>query len=140
MKVTFAQFNVEHDEKSYGVQMGIQYVTNNRTYTTVTIYGVNEQGVKRVLRSFSGSGRQMISPSNAKRFLRDTLIAEGVIKKREEKPKDYPPGEVATFEGKIYKAIEPPSLFDLKATPGAEINDQRKAAPGLIKKIKKFFS
>jgi len=148
MKVTFAQFNVDHDGKSYGVQMSVQCVADNRTFTTVTIYAVNDQGQKRIISNFSGSGRQMISPSNAKTFLRKGLISEGVIKEREPKETRAPAaigekgrelvGGLFSEAGNYSGAVE--KLVDIKVTPGMPVNDQRKHAPGLIKKIQEFFS
>lgn len=131
MKVTFAQFNVEHNDKSYGVQFAVQYVTQNQTFTTVTIYAVNE-GIKRIVSNFSTAGRQVISPSNAKKFLRDALIAEGVIKA----PR---PPEPPTEEEILARASKPP-VVQMLNTPGQEVNDQRKDAPGFLKVIREFFT
>jgi len=140
MKVTFAQFHVEHDEKSYGVQMSVQYVTQNRTFVTVTIYAVNEEGVKRILTSFSGSGRQMISPSNAARFVRDALIAEGTIKPR---PPEIKPEPARELELSPEEDIEI-NLREQKPETTQEILRMKTYSeiptPGIIKAIKKFFS
>lgn len=139
MKVTFAQFNVEYDGKSYGVQMGVQYVTQNSTFTTVTIYAVND-GVKRIVRNFSTSGRQVISPSNAKRFLRDALIAEGTIKERVKPGPDLEAGvelERAIL-GNEKNVGNYAGLFDEK-TSGGPIHDNR-PTPGILMKIRKLFT
>jgi hypothetical protein len=78
MKITFAQFNVETKGKAYAVRFAPQFVADNVTSFVVEISDAGGG----VLDSFSSSGRQSISPWNAKEIVRAYLVKQGAAKPR----------------------------------------------------------
>lgn len=78
MKVYFAEFHISHRETCYRVAMRVQHVAENKTSTVVEI--TDPLGL--VLKQFSSAGRQVLSPYNARKFLREALVDLGRIKPR----------------------------------------------------------
>jgi hypothetical protein len=141
MRVTYAQFNIEHGGKSYAVQMGVQVTYRNSTSVHVTVIATRDDGSKRVILTRSVQGRQIVSPFNAKKYLREALVAEGIVKERQKK--EYEPTEKQiqqlgnALDERAIELMEKMPTLDLKTT-GGPVNDNR-PTPGLMKKIKGFF-
>lgn len=143
MRITYAQFNIERRGKMYAVQMGVQHTHDNATSAHITVICTRDDGSKRVLLSRSVKGRQVLSPFNAKVFLRDALVAEGVIK---EKPKkEYEPTEKQiqqlgnALDERAIEHLEKTPLIDVK-TIGGPVNDNSKPPRGRVAKfIKEIF-
>lgn len=76
MKVTFAQFHIEHRKEMYAVQY-----TLNGTYGNVSQVNINViDGKRKTILARSESGRQIVSPWNAKNVLMEALTEIGKYK------------------------------------------------------------
>lgn len=82
MNVTYAQFNIEYKKKMYSVQLGLQYIQNNKQYCVAHVMQ-HISGARNVILTSSVSGRQIMNPSYARTLLREALKSEGIIKPAE---------------------------------------------------------
>ena len=81
MKVTYAAFHIEYKKKSYSVSYDVSAVSENVTQVVTTVS--DAQGT---LGTWAGSGRQIISPWNAKEALKKCLTEKGIYKPHKPEP------------------------------------------------------
>jgi hypothetical protein len=97
MKITFAKFHIEIKKKFYSVQMTPQVTAQNVTSCSVTVVRASDN---KTILTRSISGRQIVSPWNAKEILRSVLEAQGEVKPRKKAPNsNYPVGAEVELVG-----------------------------------------
>jgi hypothetical protein len=73
MHLSFAKFNFTRRNKSYCVEYDIQNVYRNVTYASAKVMTTDEHGRLMILADYAVSGRQVVSPSRAKKLISKTL-------------------------------------------------------------------
>lgn len=85
MRITNASFSITYRKKMYHILMSVQHVYQNGTSATIHVMQIDiDAGTKRSLLSVSAFGRQLLNPESARKYLRIALVADGVIKPKEE--------------------------------------------------------